>query len=282
MNLPKVTKKQRDIVDLLYKYRFLNRIQIQAFLEHKDYKTINMWLRDLRAKQYVDWIYSTDYGERTKPAIYYLSLNGIRKQKENDLPIEEVRKRYQDSSRSQTFIDRCVLIGDCAIVLEQTETNDKYKHVMTNYFLETEADYMCDYYFGFLVGNELIHPNLCYQQLVHNGSNESYPAESYLLEIFDPSLPRYRIKKRLANYVHYLDEEAEDWKVETDTETLPIIQLVCPRTTDLIYAKRRTRGLIADLWEFDDEGRADIHIQFTTIDKLKEFGVLDTSIWEEA
>jgi hypothetical protein len=281
MNLPKVTQRQRDIIDLLYKYRFLNRIQIQALLEHKDYKTINTWLRDLRAKQYIDWIYSTDYGERTKPAIYYLSLNAIRKIKEHDLPIEEVRKRYRDSSRSQSFIERCVLIGDCAVILEQTETNDKVNHVVTNYFLETEADYMSDTYFGFLVGNEFIHPNLCYQKLVHNGSDESYAAKSYLLEIFDPTLPRYRIKKRLANYVQYLDEEGEDWKDETNTEKLPIIQLVCPRTSDLIYAKRRTRGLIADIWEYDDEGRADIHIQFTTIDKLKELGVIG-DIWEEA
>lgn len=281
MNLPKTTYKQREIVNLLYQYRFLNRIQIQAFLKHKDYKTINMWLRDLRQKQYVDWIYSTDYAERTKPAIYYLSLNGIRKQKERDLPIEEVRKRYRDSNRSQTFIDRCLLIGDCAIVLEQTETKDKEKDLMINYFFETEADYMSDTAFGFLVGNELIHPNLCYQKLVHNGSDEPYPAETYLLEIFDPTLPRYRIKKRLTNYVQYLDEEGEEWKSESYTEKLPVIQLVCPRTTDLIYAKRRTRGLIADIWEYDEEGRQDIHIQFTTVEKLRSSGVR-SEIWEEA
>ncbi len=280
MNLPKTTYKQREIVNLLYKYRFLNRIQIQAFLAHKDYKTINMWLRDLRAKQYIDWIYSTHYAERTKPAIYYLSLNGIRKAKEHDLPTQEVRKRYRDSSRSQTYLDRCLLIGDCAITLEQAKTEDE--DVMTNYFFETEADYMSDYCFGFLIGNELIHPNLCYQKLVHNGSDEADPDESYLLEIFDPTLPRYRVKKRLANYVQYLDEEAEEWKSGSYTEKLPIIQLVCPRTTDLIYAKRRTRGLIADIWEYDDEGRQDIHIQFTTIGRLKEHGILTKEIWEEA
>jgi len=281
MNLPKTTYKQREIVNLLYQYRFLNRIQIQAFLKHKDPKTINMWLRDLRQKQYIDWIYSTDYGERTKPAIYYLSLNGIRHMNDGFHPIEEVRKRYRDSSRSQTYIDRCLLIADCALTLEQTEIKDEAKDVLTNYFFETEADYMSDTYFGFLVGNELIHPNLCYQKLVHEGHDEAYPAKSYFLEIFDPTLPRYRVKKRLANYVQYLDEEGEEWKNEIDTEKLPIIQFVCPRTTDLIYAKRHTRGLIADIWEYDDEGREDIHIQFTTVDKLKEHGVLG-DIWEEA
>ena len=276
MNLPKITRKQKDIVNLIYKYRFLNRIQIQAFLKHKDYKTINMWLKDLRQKQYIEWIYSSDFAERTKPAIYYLGINGIRRQKEHDLPTEEVRKRYRDANRSQTFIDRCLLIGDCAITLEQTETKDK--NVVINYFFETEADYMADYYFGFLVGNELIHPQLCYQKLVHEGSYEAYPAESYLLEIFDPTLPRYRIKKRLSNYTEYLD--SGDWDGETEDEKLPIIQLVCPRTSDLIYAKRRTRGLMADIWEYDYEDRP--HIRFTTIEKLKQHGILAEEIWEEA
>lgn len=75
---PKLTKKQQEIVKLLYRFRFLNRIQIQAFLGHKDPKTINLWLRDLRAKGYVEWIYSTHFAEKTKPAVYYLGLNGVR------------------------------------------------------------------------------------------------------------------------------------------------------------------------------------------------------------
>jgi hypothetical protein len=279
MHLPKITSKQRDIVDLIYQYRFLNRIQIQAFLKHKDYKTINVWLKGLRQKQYVEWIYSTDYAERTKPAIYYLGLNGIRMMKTRPFPeIDEIRKRYRDSSRSQSYIDRNLLIGDCAITLEKSET--KSKHIMTNYFFETEADYMRDYCFGFLVGNELIHPQLCYQKLIHDGYDEPYPAESYLLEIFDPTLPRYRIKKKLSNYVEYLDEEGEEWKSKTYTEKLPIIQLICPRISDLIYAKRRTRGLMADIWEYDDEDRP--HIRFTTIEKLKQQGVLAEEIWEES
>ena len=45
------------------------------------------------------------------------------------------------------------------------------------------------------------------------------------------------MKKRLTDWVKYLDEEADEWQEETDTDTLPIILLVCPRTSDLIYAK---------------------------------------------
>lgn len=121
--LPKLTKKQQAILKLLYKYRSLNRIQIQAFLGHKDPKTINLWLKDLRAKGYVEWIYSMHFAEKTKPAIYYLALNGVRylrtltkKNEDEDgtavmlplYPPEELRKRYKEPTRSKTYIDRCV------------------------------------------------------------------------------------------------------------------------------------------------------------------------------
>jgi hypothetical protein len=51
------------------------------------------------------------------------------------------------------------------------------------------------------------------------------------------------MKKRLSDYITYLDDEAATWQEETDTEKPPIILFAPPRTSDLIYAKRRPRGL---------------------------------------
>jgi len=76
MKLPTITSRQQAILRLLYQYRFLSRIQIQALMNHKDYKTINVWLKDLREKEYVTWIYSTDFIEKTKPAIAIPNQNG--------------------------------------------------------------------------------------------------------------------------------------------------------------------------------------------------------------
>ena len=280
MKLPKLTNKQQEIIKLLYRFRFLNRIQVQALMGHKDYKTINMWLKDLRQKQYIEWIYSTHYAERTKPAIYYLGINGIRYLKtlksDDDspaYPLEELRKRYRESFRSLTFIDRCQMLADCCLTLRQDSTEKKY------YFYETEADYLRENsYYHFLGDSEFIHPQLSFSLEKQTGKEESVTTRSFLLEIFDATLPRYRVKKRLSNYVEYLD--SGDWECDTVDE-LPIILLVCPRTSDLIYAKRRTRGLIANTWEYDDEGRKNIHIQFSTVEELKKHGVIG-EIWEEA
>lgn len=283
---------------------------------HKDPKTINLWLRDLRAKGYVEWIYSTHFAEKTKPAIYYLELNGIRhlrtltisysatddvgaeiEETEPAYPVDELRKRYKEPTRSQTFIDHCLLIADCCIALEkeskedaankiksdEESANDKQQRKgATHYYYQTEASYLLERsYYHFILDSELIRPSLMFcKDALENDGKEGKTLESYLLEVFDATLPRYRMKKRLSDYVQFLDEEGTDWQELTETEKLPVILFVCPRTTDLIYAKRRMRGLLSETWEREDEERP--CVRFTTVDKLKQGGLLDKGIWEEA
>ena len=280
LTVPTITQKQREILGLLYTHRFLTRIQIQTFLKHKDKKTINLWLKDLRAKSYTDWIYNKDhFAEKTKPAIYYLGINGLRHLQNIDFhPSEELRKRYREHERSQTFIDRSLTIADVCVSLEGAR--DESYFPQTWYIYETEADYLSDSYYHFLSDNEYIHPHLCFSKELYDGLDDPHAIESYLLEIFDATLPRYRLRNRLKKYVEYLDEEMDEWEQMTYGDPLPVILLVCASLTDLIYAKRRTRGLLAEIWEHEDNERP--HLRFTTADKLKQFGVTTEQIWEEA
>jgi len=299
--LPKLTKKQQEILRLLYSFRFLNRIQIQAFLGHKDPKTINLWLRDLRAKSYVEWIYSTHFAEKTKPAIYYLALNGVRhlrmltrSVKDDDgnitivptYPPDELRKRYKEPTRSQTYIDRCNLIADCALALEREDDTSKAEGNKLRYYYQTEAAYLLErsyYHFVLDIDDELIHPHLIFcQDKISKDAKEEQTLESYILEVFDPTLPRYRMKKRLGDYVKFLDDEGDMWKEQTDTDKLPVLLFVCPRTSDLIYAKRRVRKLVADAWYWEDEDVERPRVRFTTVEKLKQSGLLSKEIWEKA
>ena len=75
--LPDITERQKEIVDLVYQYRFINSKQLQRLFNHKDARRINTWLRDLVEKKYLGRIYSKKLLENTKPAIYYLMNNGI-------------------------------------------------------------------------------------------------------------------------------------------------------------------------------------------------------------
>lgn len=238
------------------------------------------------------------FAEKTKPAVYYLSLNGVRylrtltrATKDEDgetattpaYPPVELRKRYKELSRSQTYIDRCILIAECCLALERADIESEAKGKKVGHYYQTEADYLLERsYYHFILESELIQPSLvfCKDKLDDEGKEET-TLKSYIFEIFDPTLPRYRMKKRLGDYVKYLDDEAYTWKEQTNTEKLPIILFVCPRTTDLIYAKRRTRKLIADAWEWKDEEERP-RIGFTTVEKLRQSGVLAGEIWEEA
>jgi hypothetical protein len=258
MQLPKTTTKQQDILKLLYRYRFVDRIQIQVLMGHKDKRRIGAWLKDLREKHYIEWIYSTDFAEKTKPAIYYLGINGIRLLRTLDIyPPEELRKRYRESSRQPDFIARCLLIAGCGVNLEaKTTGNMRYSFV-------TAADYTDpdnDYYFL----TEL-QPHLCFMK-------QSLRAKaSYLVEVFDPTTPRYKVKKRLKDYVIYLT--SGDWERATQDDEPPVVLIACPTIDDLAYAKRRTRKLL------ENEGEAS-QLRFATTEQVKREGVTGI-IWED-
>ena len=275
MNLPNLTPRQQTILILLYKYRFLNRIQIQTFMGHKDYKRINAWLADLRDNHYVEWIYSTDFLEKSKPGIYYLGLNGIRWLKEHqDHPIEEFRKRYREQSRSQGFIDQCVLVADCCIAMDKksADSSNTTGKTRINYSYTAQADYADpDNGYHFLNESDLISPQLCYEKTVQ--TKDDIEATTYLLEVIEATMPRYRVRKRLKNYIEYLEDG--EWQDSTDEDKPnPIAMFVCPSLTDMIYCKRATKRLLEEKWG------EDIRMWFTTTEKLKAQGMTG-KIWEE-
>jgi hypothetical protein len=263
MKLPNITKKQQYILKLIYDYRYLDRKQIQLAMDHKDKRRIIAWLKDMREKQYVEWIYSTDFVEKTKPAIYYLGINGIRYLKSLDeYPIEELRKRYKDAGRSRTFIDRSLLVIDCCLALRtanESSSGEGFGFIPEAGYIDPDHDY------HFLAEHGILRPNIC----IIKYDKQEVPTANYLLEIFDSSLPRYRMRYRLKKYVTYLEDG--EWQ---GGDPAPVILLVCPSITDLIYAKRSTKKLIEDTYEDD------LHIRFTTIELLRKEGIT-AKIWEE-
>jgi len=292
MHLPKLTNKQAEILNLLYRYRFLNRVQIQALLSHKDYRRINAWLKDLTEKQYVKRIYSTHFLEKTKPAIYYLGINGIRYLKQQTIttddedegeqevpkyPLTELRKRYREIDRSEAFRTRSILLADSCINLKQ-KTSQRLR-----YGVATQSDLANPRHgYHFLTEAEGIKPNLCiikheYTKVEAAAKNSSGKKTNYLLEAFDPGTPRYSVRYRIGKYIEYVSDD--EWECG-DNDPPPIILLVLPRVTDLIYAKRRAKKVIDDKYYWDDDDEERPHLRFTTLEQLQEHGIT-AKIWEE-
>jgi hypothetical protein len=266
MNLPKTTNKQQEILKLLYAYRFLNRIQIQALLHHKNRKNINEWLHDLREKQYVTWIYSTDFAEKTKPAIYHLGINGVRYLRATgDYPAGEIRKRYYESDRSQGFISRSITLADISIELVGKSSES------VQYVAQTQAEYALPYSsFRFLAKIDVFHPDICYTK------QEGELKKTYLVELLDATLPRYRVKRRLKVYVEYLDYEFDEWQRLSGMTERPIVLFICPTVGELLFAKRRTQKLLESVPD-----RTQMHLKFATVDAVRQSGVI-SKVWEEA
>jgi hypothetical protein len=222
-------------------------------MHHKDRRRIGAWLKDLREKEYIEWIYSTDFAEKTKPAVYYLGINGVRFLKTlNEYPIAEVRKRYRDYTRQKDFIARSLLLVDCVINLEERSRNVDG----LEYSFAVRADYTdpdSDHYFL-----RDLAPDLYYEKQERQA--DSIATTSYLVTVIDPTLPRYMVRKRLAEYVTYLYDG--DWRNDIDATEL-VVHIACPTKADLIYAKRRTRLLLERIGRDNDT-----HIRFSTVEKV--------------
>lgn len=265
MQLPTITTRQQDILKLLYTYRFLDRKQIQALLGHKNKKHAIVWLKDLREKQYVEWIYSTDnLAEKTKPAVYYIGINGVRWLKSTgEHPASELRKRYTENKRSEGFVRHAMFIADICIDLQHR--NDPG----VSYTWQTRAMYAApasEYHF--LHAEEAVYPDLCLTKQARGTT------KTYLLEYLDSTLPRYRVRYRLKQYVEYI--RLGDWERATGDAASPTVLFIVPTVAELLYAKRRTRKLLEPIADGEH-----IVIKFATLAEVKEQGVM-AEIWEEA
>jgi hypothetical protein len=263
-NLPPITNKQAEIVTLLYRHRYLSREHIQQLIHHKLKTRSVSWLTDLKEKGYVERIYNEhDFVGKTKPAVYYLGLNGIRYLRSiGDRPDGELRKRYAESKRKQSFIDHCLLLADCCLNVESaSDSETTFSYLLPADYADPDNDY------NFL---EELKPNACF---IKQRSGEG---AAYLLEVFSTTLPRYSLKKKVKDYVSFLDEEI--WQGETGNNNPPIVQLAFYKKADLIYAKSRAKFELSEL--YGDEVPEEVKLRFTTVDKIREQG-LTAKIWEK-
>jgi hypothetical protein len=248
--LPQISDKQKEITKLIYRFRFLNRAQIQNLLKHKDYKTINLWLRDLTEKHYLDYI------TRSQTNIYHIAKNGISYIKDStEIDTKLLQKYYQEDRRSIGFIEKHLLIADIYLDL-QKRSNDKISFDML-----TKYDYQSEELID-NIGNVM--PDAYIEQEI---SGEIKP---YFLEMF-LNYPKERLRQRIKRYLFYY--QSNEWE-EYSEKQFPSILFVCANDQILAYVKQYTKRKMAML----DEPSLSINI--STADQVKEFGITG-NIWKK-
>jgi hypothetical protein len=202
-----ITPKQLEILLLLYRFRFLNRLQLQTLLKHKDTKRINAWLKDLTDRKIIGRHYSTKLKENTKPAIYYLMTKS--KQLLLDQPgIDNkllLKRIYREKTRSVRLINHCLQLADFYLDLLKTATNEKL-----HFF--TKSDLSTHYYLPYNRPDAYI-------------AREGKTTKRYFLEIIDEGTPRFMIRKMIERYIEYYD--ANTWQERTG-HPFPSILILCP------------------------------------------------------
>lgn len=223
--LPKITDKEKEILDLVFRFRFINRKQIQRLFNHKDPKRINVWLKDLVDKNFLGRIYSHKLLENTKPAIYYLNNNGIvwvKYEKANEfgnddeIELKYIKKYYQDKKASTTYINHCVTLSEFYVQFKEQERkeNEGRKKPKLEYRFETKSEmwitrqrelYGKDF-------NEVKNyiPDL-YLEKFKDPEGNRMDSTTFFIELFDPKVPRYAIKYKIQQFVE-LKEEEKEWK----------------------------------------------------------------------
>lgn len=207
--------KQAEIVDLVYKFRFMNRHQIQRALNHKGPRRINTWLKELTEKKFLGRIYSNKLLENTKPGIYYLSYAGISYVKEDrGFSVNEVKKFYEDKNRSQTFIDHC--ITSCQLLYSLK----KYENEIRKYDISSKEMLLKNHFLSELKVDGYIK----FYKKKTKKSKDHDLLNTFILDVIDPGVPRYAIRYRINQYINY--HQGETWKESINN--FPIIMLIFP------------------------------------------------------
>lgn len=287
--LPDITAKQNEIMDLVYRFRFINRIQIQRLLNHKDPKRINVWLKDLVNKNYLGRIYSHKLLENTKPAIYFLNNNGIlwvRYEKGGggeELDFKYLKKFYQDKNASQTFINHCIALSEFYTQFKEHERsiNKNKKKEVLEYYFETKTEMWIKRQLELYPDedfNEIKQyiPDLYFEK-IENLYSKNIKSQTFFLELFDPHIPRYAIRYRIKQYIKFR-KEGNDWELYSGLDgKFPIILLIFPHQQKINAVSKFINDEL--LYGFDLEGMT---FMVTTYQKaMTETLVGKRNIWKE-
>lgn len=208
MIIKQISKKQKEILILLYRFRFLNTNQIQKLLNHKLPTRIQEWLKDLKDTGYIDTNYKRETSSNTRPAVYWLlpKARTVLKQEE-DCSLKELDKVYKEGTRKEKFISRCLLIAD--IYLLFLSKKDRKENIQ--FFTKTELS-RYDYF-----------PDPLPDAYISVETKRE--ATRYLLHYFDPYTPAFVLRNRVKSYIQYA--ESSKWEESTDT-SFPLVLFVCP------------------------------------------------------
>lgn len=272
-----VTKKEKIILTLILIFRFLNSKQIQEFLNHKDHRRINSWLKDLTEKEYVERDFKPIYGVLTKPAVYNLTTKGrgyIRNNYTYYFP-KYLRKISRDNKSSKSFRIRCQIIADWYLMLfPPKEKIDIYDHLLNILTVGEDKEkiplnklqfFTSAYFPSFKLLEEM-------KQDAYIRKKTTRGIDHGLLFVVDAYIPRFLLRYTLKRIFDTLDNEY--W----EDETVNCLQFyfLCPNNKIIVYLRRLLPSHLQNYY-----GSKVVKFNFTTRNQLykKKEGKIQKIPW---
>ncbi len=239
-----ITNKQQTILALLLTFRFLNSKQIQQFLNHKDHRRINGWLKDLTDKGYIERDFKPIYGILTKPAVFNLSPTGRKYMRDTyrDVSRKYLGKLREDTKRSKSFRTKCQVLADIYLA-HYPEKVEKLMGEITEYLTDgviLEDNKLQFFTSAFYEDLEEIIPILKLKPDAYMYEKDKEGITHCIFYVLDAYVPRLMLQYFLKGIFTTLDEEY--WE-EDDIQSLQIYVL-CPNNMVIIYLRRLLKSFL--------------------------------------
>lgn len=211
---------QLDILQYLYRFRFLNSSQLQRLLTHNNIRLTNYHLKNLITHNYIGKHYSRSLGLANQPAVYYLSSGSIKVLSDSpDFDKRALKRIYREKIRSQQFIAHSSFIAEYFLYLRGE--SEKTKHTL-HFFTKTDL----------LAHPYLIHPlpDAFFARVDGTGNTKRY-----FVEVVEDSSPRFALRKRIEQYCDYIDDGKF---TEATGHDFPTLLFICPGIASMIYLKK--------------------------------------------
>ena len=235
-----------NILILIYKFRVLNRNQIQNILNHKYRSRIITWLNYLTEEKYLIRKYSKEFAGI--PAEYCLATKSRSElKKQNEIKATLLDRIYKEKSLSETFRKHSMFLADIYLSLIAVTKKNKVK---LNYYTQTD-----------LVGIKYL--ILPIPDAYFSIKENKKLTKRYFLDVFDQRDPRLAYRKRLKQYSNYFANRY--WQDNTD-KSFPEIIMVVPDIVMRKYLNRKIKQLL------NGEGQ-EILFYLSTWDEIKSQGI---------
>lgn len=214
--------QQQHILIYLYRFRFLNRNQIQQLLHHKYFNRIIIWLNQLTKDNYIKRYYNPK--TVTIPAYYSLDSKGrkhlLDHQKVTQVKSKVLDRVWREHRYTKQLKEHCLFLADVYVSL--VAQTGKAGAILD---FKTKTDL-----FGmqYLI---LPNPDAYFSITEKNGSKKRY-----FLDIFDDQPARAALFNRVKQYFDYYD--GGYWQDHTEVP-FPAIILIAPDDQSKNYLRKQ-------------------------------------------